>query len=119
MFSPHITTGPKVLLHALPEPKRDKKEAFLKKNSDKIRDLEEVLENQIGDDPYNWIDEKITINDLTPYRCPKESQIKKSNIKAYYFAYFFKWDVYKNYEFVKNEYNFRENDKRISGTFQS
>ncbi len=92
---------------------------IIKKNSDKIRDLEEVLENQIGDDPYNWIDEKITINDLTPYRCPKESQIKKSNIKAYYFAYFFKWDVYKNYEFVKNEYNFRENDKRISGTFQN
>ena len=41
MFSPHITTGPKVLLHALPEPKRDKKEAFLKKNSDEISGLKD------------------------------------------------------------------------------
>ena len=92
---------------------------IIKENSDKIRNLEEVLENQIGDDPANWVDEKVTMNDLTPYRYPDEQKLKESEIKAYYFAYFFKWDVYENYEYVKKAYSFRENEKRISGTFQN
>ena len=89
------------------------------KDSDKIRNLEEVLENQIGDDPTNWIDENVTLNDLDPYRYPNENFIKESQIKAYYFAYFFKWDVFENYKYVKKNYNFKENKNRISGTFQN
>ena len=92
---------------------------IIRENSDKIRDLEEVLENQIGDDPSNWIDEKIKINDLAPYKCPEEDKIKENDIQAYYFAYFFKWDVFENYKYVKKEYNFQENNTRISGTFQN
>jgi hypothetical protein len=37
---------------------------IIDKDSSKIRNLEEVLENQIGDDPTNWIDENVTLNDL-------------------------------------------------------
>ena len=92
---------------------------IIKEDPDKIRDFEEVLENQIGDDPSNWIDDKVSLNDLNPYRYPDEQTLKKSNIKAYYFSYFFKWDVYKNYEYVKKHYGFKENISRISGTFQN
>lgn len=91
----------------------------LKENSDKERDLEEILENQIGDDPNNWVDNNVGYNDLVPYKCPSDESLKKKNIKAYYFAYFFKWDVYKNYQYVKEKFSFKENESRISGTFQN
>lgn len=92
---------------------------ILSDESDKIRNLEEVLENQIGDHPSNWEDEKISSNDLTPYIYPDEKELKNNQIKAYYFSYFFKWDVFENYKFVKNKYGFLENETRISGTFQN
>jgi len=63
---------------------------IIKENSDKIRDFEEVLENQIGDDPSNWIDDKVSVNDLNPYKYPDEKILINSEIKAYYFSYFFK-----------------------------
>ena len=47
----------------------------IKKDSDKVRDLEEVLENQIGDDPINWIDDKVNLNDLSPYKYPDEDKL--------------------------------------------
>ena len=34
-------------------------------NSDKIRDYTEVIENQIGDNPNNWVDERVKIETLT------------------------------------------------------
>lgn len=92
---------------------------ILNKDSDKIRDIEEVLENQIGDDPANWVDENLNINDLAIYRLPKQEIIKDKNIKAYYFSYFFKWDIYENYNYAKEKFNFREKKDRISGTFQN
>ena len=91
----------------------------IKKDSDKVRDLEEVLENQIGDDPINWIDDKVNLNDLSPYKYPDEDVLLKKKISAYYFSYFFKWDVYDNFKYVKNKFDFKENKKRISGTFQN
>jgi N-acetyl sugar amidotransferase len=92
---------------------------ILDKNSDKIRNLEEILENQIGDDPDNWVDETVSINNLASYRLPKQETIKNKEINAYYFSYFFKWDVYENYKYVKEKFNFREKERRISGTFQN
>lgn len=91
----------------------------LKKDSDKIRDLEEVLENQIGDIPENWVDNKISINDLNMYRYPDEERILKKGIKAYYFSYFFKWDVFENFEYCKQNFDFKTNKERITGTFQN
>jgi len=91
----------------------------LNKNSDKIRNFEEVIENQIGDDPKNWISDQIKENDLTPYIYPKLNLINEKKIIAYYFSYFEKWDVHENYKFIKSKMNFIENDERISGTFQN
>jgi hypothetical protein len=92
---------------------------ILEKNSDKIRNIEEVLENQIGDDPNNWVDDEVKLNDLAVYRLPNQQIIKEKNINAYYFSYFFKWDVYENYKYVKEKFGFKENENRISGTFQN
>ena len=30
----------------------------------KVRDITEVIEHQIGDDPSNWLDEEVLENDL-------------------------------------------------------
>ena len=81
----------------------------LSEESDKIRNLEEVLENQIGDHPSNWEDDKISGNDLKPYIYPDEQKLKKNQIKAFYFSYFFNWDVFENYKYVKSKYGFLEN----------
>ncbi len=91
----------------------------LKENSDKIRDLDEVLENQIGDVPENWIDNNVSINDLNMYRYPDVEKISKKDIKAYYFSYFFKWDIFENFKYCKENFDFKLNDTRISGTFQN
>ncbi|WP_435163192.1 N-acetyl sugar amidotransferase [Candidatus Pelagibacter bacterium nBUS_25] len=91
----------------------------LTKDSDKIRDLDEVLENQIGDIPENWVDDKISLNDLNMYRYPDAEKVLKKDIKAYYFSYFFKWDVFENFEYCKKNFNFQTSKKRITGTFQN
>ena len=43
----------------------------LNKDSDKIRNFEEVIENQIGDDPKNWASDEINEVDLKPYIYPE------------------------------------------------
>ena len=90
----------------------------LNKNSEKIRDLEEILEHQIGDDPKNWTDELVTKNDLNPYIMPSKSALLKSNVKCFYFAFFTDWDVHKNYRFIKDKIDFKCHPKKRSpGTF--
>ena len=90
----------------------------LKKDSDKIRDLNEIFEHQIGDDPSNWIDDMVSEKDIIPYCLPDKKELTKNKIKAYYFAYFDKWDVNRNYEFVKNKITFfTHENKRSPGTF--
>ncbi len=92
---------------------------ILSKDSAKIRDLTEVLENQIGDDPNNWIDDEVLETDLNPYRYPDADKIKKKNIKAYYFGYFTKWSMFENYIYLKNNnvpFNLAEKN-RTEGTF--
>ena len=92
---------------------------ILDKNSDKIRDITEVLENQIGDEPANWTDKYVKQNDLNMYKYPNVNNLKKKNINAYYFSYFFKWDVFDNYKYVKKNFSFKDNEGRILGTFQN
>ena len=87
----------------------------LNKNSNKKRDLREVIEHCIGDYPENWQSETIKEQDLDTY--PKEKDLKKLNI--FYFSYFFKWSMYENYLYVKkNLPTFRTNPHgRTEGTF--
>lgn len=90
----------------------------LKEDSQKMRDFTEVIEHQIGDDPHNWMDDEITLNDLNPYIYPDSKEVKKVNIKVLYFAYFFKWSSYENYLYLKDKYEFWTCPSgRTEGTF--
>ncbi|MFC1883618.1 N-acetyl sugar amidotransferase [Thermodesulfobacteriota bacterium] len=90
----------------------------LKKDSGKIRDFTEVVEHQIGDDPRNWLDGEITENDLQPYIYSDVEKINKIGITAYYFAYFNKWSMFENYNFIKNKIDFSKHPNgRTIGTF--
>ena len=84
----------------------------------KIRDYTEVIEHQIGDDPQNWINDEISLNQLKPYIYPDVEIIEKKQIKVLYFSYFFKWDMHSNYLYIKDKINFKTlvND-RTTGTF--
>ncbi|MGE0612997.1 MAG: N-acetyl sugar amidotransferase [Hyphomicrobiales bacterium] len=84
----------------------------------KIRDIAEVLENQIGDDPANWVDDVVTPRDLAPYVYPDMERVQHTGVTALYFAYFFKWDVFENYEYVRKRVDFRlAPGGRTDGTF--
>ncbi len=91
----------------------------LDNESEKKRDLREVIEHQIGDYPENWVSEDINLKDLTPYIYPTNDQISKNKIHAYYFSFFFKWSMLDNYNYVKNKLpNFKTNPNgRTEGTF--
>ena len=60
-----------------------------------------MLENQIGDDPSNWIDDLVTERDLNPYCYPDINEINNKNITAYYFGYFNKWSMFDNYIYLR------------------
>ncbi len=73
-----------------------------------------IKETWVGDDVLNWVDENVSERDLEPYMVPEEVYKKNS---AIFFGYFFPWDIVKNYEYVKKEYNFTIRTKRCNGTF--
>lgn len=84
----------------------------------KMRDFTEVVEHQIGDDPRNWVDREVDQSDLNPYIYPDLGKVRETGVKALYFAYFHKWDMYENYQFITDKYDFRTNpDGRTPGTF--
>lgn len=90
----------------------------LREDSAKVRNFTEVLEHQIGDDPQNWIDEQVTERDLNPYQYPIADEIRRVGVQAYYFAYFFKWSSFENYEYIKEKIDFRTcPEGRTEGTF--
>ena len=82
------------------------------------RDIAEFLEHLVGDDPINWVDEVVEEKDLAQYIYPDASEIKRVGVKALYFGYFFKWDVYANYKYVRDRIDFRfAPNGRTDGTF--
>lgn len=90
----------------------------LHENSAKIRDFSEVIENQIGDDPNNWVDDIVTEKDLQPYLYPDQTELAELEVKAFYFAYFFRWSMFDNYNFIKDKINFQTAEGgRTEGTF--
>lgn len=91
----------------------------LNDESEKKRDIREVIEHQIGDFPENWVDDSIKDYDLAPYIYPDTNDLKNLNVTAFYFSYFFKWSMYDNFEYVQNKMpNFKINPKgRTQGTF--
>jgi len=91
----------------------------LDEESEKKRNLREVIEHQIGDFPENWVSDEISLKDLSPYVYPSEDKMIKENLTAYYFSYFFKWSMLENYEYVKEKMpSFKTNPNgRTEGTF--
>ena len=87
--------------------------------SEKKRDIREVIEHQVGDYPENWTSDEINLRDLSPYIYPSEEKTRQKNLTAYYFSYFFKWSMLENYEYVKEKMpNFKTNPNgRTKGTF--
>ena len=82
------------------------------------RDIAEFLENQVGDDPRNWVDGEVDTKDLNPYIYPDEDEVKQKQITAFYFSYFFKWDVFDNFKYVSKKIDFKTAPNgRTDGTF--
>ena len=84
----------------------------------KRRDLTEVIEHQVGDDPRNWVDEVVSEADLNPYVYPDAAAVEEQGLRAYYFAYFHRWSMYENFKFISEKIPFRTRaDGRTPGTF--
>ena len=73
------------------------------KRAQKERDLEEVLEHCVGDDARNWVGEGITEQDLYPYIYPEDV----GGVRAFYWSYFFRWDIYENAIFARDKLGFK------------
>lgn len=91
---------------------------LLSEEHKKIRDLAEVLEHQVGDDPNNWVDDVVEERDLATLVYPDPADVQRIGVKAMYFAYFFRWDVFENYRLIKDKIDFRTAPAgRTDGTF--
>ena len=89
----------------------------LSENSLRERDVQEILENQIGDDPINWMDDMVSLESLHNYQFPRNLG-SDNNLKALYFSYFSKWDVNENIDYVNQYFNFATSGRgRTYGTF--
>ena len=90
----------------------------LREESKKIRDLTEVIEHQIGDDPRNWVDEAVSLADLNPFIYPSAASIAEIGVRAMYFGYFFRWSMLENYRFIRDRMPFATHPAgRTPGTF--
>ena len=84
----------------------------------RTRDFTEIIENYVGDDPRNWVDDVVSNTDLAPYIYPPIDRVCEMGVKAFYFGYFFRWSMYENYLYIKDKIDFRTNLKgRTDGTF--
>lgn len=90
----------------------------LREESKKVRDVTEVLEHQIGDDPRNWVDEEVSLKDLNPYIYPDPNLLAERGIQAIYFAYFHPWSPFENARFIRQKIDFwTDPEGRTEGTF--
>jgi N-acetyl sugar amidotransferase len=83
----------------------------------RTRDLAEVLEHQVGDDPRNWVDEVVSEADLAPYTLPDQGEIDRLGLRAFYFSHFFKWDIYENARYAREKLGF-VGVHRSNGSFE-
>jgi N-acetyl sugar amidotransferase len=90
----------------------------LSEESRKIRDMTEVIEHQVGDDPRNWVDDEVSEAELNPYIYPDVDAVRRVGVRAFYFAYFFRWSMFENYQFIRSKLPFRTHPNgRTPGTF--
>lgn len=79
---------------------------ILSKRHQKERDITEVRQIMVGHDPKEWLDDGISLKDLSPYIYPDKKKIKKVGVKAHYFGYYFRWNSYENYLYAKKHWDF-------------
>ena len=90
----------------------------LREESKRIRDITEVIEHQIGDDPRNWLDDEVRSGDVNPYIYPDSADVERVGVKAMYFGYFFRWSMLENYKFICSKMEFAVHPAgRTPGTF--
>jgi len=83
--------------------------------STRTRNLDEVLEHQIGDHPLNWVDDVVDERDLWPYVYPDDI----GDTKAYYWSYFFPWSVKSNADLCMQKFSFKHAPGgRSDGSFE-
>lgn len=80
----------------------------LDEESRRTRNLTEVLEHQVGDHPANWATEDISERELAPYIYPSSDDVSRIGVKAFYWSYFFPWDIYENAKLAKEQMGFRQ-----------
>ena len=80
----------------------------LDEESRRTRNLTEVLENQVGDDARNWATDGLTEKDLYPYIYPELEDIERVGVKAFYYSYFFDWDIYENAKLTRDKMGFEQ-----------
>ena len=81
----------------------------------RVRDLDEVLENQVGDDPRNWVMQGVTERDLYPYIYPEDV----GGIQAVYWSWYHRWDIYENAQFMKQKLGFARSYDYPGGPWES
>lgn len=81
----------------------------------KVRDLAEVLENQVGDNPLAWARDDVTERDLYPYLYP---DLADGEVTAVYYSYFFPWDIYENARVSRETLGFRQAQNGLPEVFQ-
>ncbi len=91
----------------------------LHKDSEKMHDYEQIIENVIGDNPENWVEgDEIKISDLYPYTMPQIHELAENKIEAHYYGYYEKWNVAENYRYVSSKIDFHTAERgRTYGTF--
>jgi len=72
------------------------------------RNLAEVLEHQVGDDPRNWATDGLTERDLFPYLYPDLKDIERVGVEAVYFSWYFGWDIYENAKLMREKLGFEQ-----------
>lgn len=103
----------------------------LDEESQCTRNLTEVLEHQIGDDPRNWAVAGLSEQNIAPYIMPNVSSVNRwpegflatepacpppPRVTAYYWSYFHKWDPYENYQYCREHMDF-QGVERSDGNF--
>ena len=95
----------------------------LDESSRRTRNLAEVLEHQVGDDARNWAVDGISERELYPYIYPDGGSVAELGIRAFYFSYFFPWDIYRNAQYAREKLGFEgvndEFGNRSDGTFEN
>ena len=66
--------------------------------------------------PDSW-ESKIKPSELTFYKSPSTSDLKKVGIEMHYFSYYDVWQPEKNYEIAKNHLGFQPSPTRSEGTY--